>query len=128
MASEGGEVLPALAGLVSPHIDSFNFLLGEGLLRVQEALLPVEAEHPASGRKLTAWLEDIRLGKPLLEETRAREAQRELRVFPRECRQAGTSYTAPLTAQLVWKVDDDEPLCKEVRLGNFPVMVRGAWR
>ena len=96
------------------------------MLRVQEALPPLEVEHPTSGEKLTAWLEDIRIGKPFLDETRGREGLTELRVFPRECRQAGTSYTAPLTARVCWRVGDNDPVAKDVRLSNFPVMVRAA--
>jgi len=117
-------VLESLSDLVRPHIDSYDFFLGEGLLRVQESLPSVEVEHPSCGQRLTAWLEDIRVGKPFLDDTRPREAVTELRVFPRECRQAGTSYTAPLTARLCWRFDDNDPVAKDVRLSNFPVMVR----
>ncbi len=114
----------ALTRLVAPHVDSFDYFLSEGMQRVQEALTSLDVVHPSSGSTLSAWVQDLRLGKPLLDDTRATETMRELRVFPRECRQAGTSYTAPLTARLFWKVDDGDVQSKEMRLSNFPVMVR----
>lgn len=115
----------ALASLVAPHIDSFNFLLSEGLQRVEEALQPVEAAHPSTGARLHVWLDSLRVGKPMREESRFTEATRELRVFPRECRQAGTSYTAPLHARVCWEVDGgDGQQFKDVRLSDIPVMAR----
>jgi DNA-directed RNA polymerase I subunit RPA2 len=117
------QVPSALSDLVAPHVDSFDSFLVEGLSRVEEALLPVRVEHPTNGGVLTAWLERVSIGKPLLDDTRQRE---EARLFPRECRQAGTSYTAPLTAKLCWTYNEGMELSKEARLGNFPVMVRSA--
>jgi DNA-directed RNA polymerase I subunit RPA2 len=117
----------ALQDLVAPHISSFDFLLTEGLARVEEALPPLEVVHPATGVRLSVWLESLRVGKPMREETRFTEAMREMRVFPRECRQAGTSYTAPLLARVCWEVEGgDGQQYKEVRLSDIPVMVRSA--
>jgi DNA-directed RNA polymerase I subunit RPA2 len=113
----------SLARLVAPHVDSFNSFLLEGLQRVQESLPPLEVEHPEDGSTLSLWFEGLRISKPLLEESRATETRRELRVFPRECRQAGSSYTAPLVSRVCWRVGDGDVQSKDTRLSHFPVMV-----
>ena len=125
MAADSDEPPASLAALVAPHIDSFDYFLHEGLQRVVDALLPTEVVHPASGARLSIWLESLSVGKPMREESRLTESVRELRVFPRECRQAGTSYTAPLHARLCWELEGgDGTQAKDVRLCNVPVMVR----
>jgi DNA-directed RNA polymerase beta subunit len=123
-AADVDEPPASLAALVAPHIDSFDFFLTEGLQRVSDALQPCEVVHPTTGARLSVWLEALRVGKPVREESRATESIREMRVFPRECRQAGTSYTAPLLARVCWQVDDGDAQFKEVRLSDVPVMVR----
>ena len=123
---EGDFPPDALARLVAPHVESFNYFLSEGLQRVQEALPPLELVHPGDGTPLSVWIEGLRVGKPLREENRSTEGMRELRLMPRECRQAGSSYTAPLTARVNWRVGDGDVQTKEMRLCHFPVMVRAA--
>ena len=123
-AATGDEPPASLAALVAPHIDSFDYFLTEGLQRVGDALQPCLVAHPASGAQLSVWLEALRVGKPVREESRATEAFREMRVFPRECRQAGTSYTAPLLARVCWQLGEGDTQSKEVRLSDMPVMVR----
>ncbi len=116
----------ALLALVAPHVASFDYLLSEGLSRVEDALPQLEVVHPGTGARLSVWLQSLRVGKPMREETRSTELMREPRVFPRECRQAGTSYTAPLTARVCWQVEGGDEHFKEVRLSDIPVMVRAA--
>jgi hypothetical protein len=41
-----GPVAPALAELVRPHIDSFNWFITEGIKRVVDLLEPVEVKPP----------------------------------------------------------------------------------
>lgn len=115
----------ALARLVAPHVESFNYFLLEGLQRIQESLPSLEVVHPGNGSTLTLWIEGLHISKPLREESRATETLRDLRVLPRECRQAGSSYTAPLTARVCWRVGDGDIQTKDTRLSQFPVMVRG---
>ena len=115
----------ALLALVAPHIESFDYFLSEGLRRVEDALQPTEVVHPGTGVRVRLWLESLRVEKPMREESRATEGMREPRVFPRECRQAGTSYTGQLRAQLHWELEGgDGEQVKDVRLCDIPVMVR----
>lgn len=114
----------ALVALTAPHVTSFDYFVSEGLQRLAAALQPLQALHPGTGSSVQVWIESLRVGKPTHEESRA-EAVRELRLFPRECRQAGTSYTAALIARVCWRAEDDgEVQEKELRLSNVPVMVR----
>jgi DNA-directed RNA polymerase I subunit RPA2 len=47
-------------------------------------------------------------------------------MFPRECREAGSSYTAPLVGLVCVQIGDGEVEKVEKRLGKIPVMVRSA--
>ena len=44
MEGDGDAVPLALTKLVAPHIDSFDYFLNKGMLRVVEALEPIEVE------------------------------------------------------------------------------------
>jgi len=120
---DAAQVSAALVALTGPHVQSFDYFVSEGLQRLVQGLRQAHVVHPATGMSVKVWIDSLRVGKPMLDESRS-EAVRELRVFPRECRQAGTSYTAPLTALVCWRTEDDgEAQEKTLRLCDIPVMV-----
>ncbi|XP_020616318.1 DNA-directed RNA polymerase I subunit RPA2-like [Orbicella faveolata] len=70
-----------LQDLVSPHIQSFNFMLEEGLS------LAVQAIHPREfllkdGQKATLYFTDASIGVPTLSENNLHASQ--MKVFPSE--------------------------------------------
>ena len=121
---ESASALKRLKKLVAPHVDSFNYFVGEGLRRVLEGLPPLEIE--SEGRPLvTVWLQELELRKPTREDTRSRASREaELRIFPRECRQAGGTYSGALTGRVCWQTDGSSPGSKDLRIASLPVMVR----
>jgi len=126
-AADGGAVPASLERLAAPHVESFDWLLSEGLGRVVAGLEPAEIEDPATGKPLVRfWFENAAVARPVMEDggagggggfgggggggggaggtgARARgSAAHDARLFPRYCREAGTTYRGLLTVDLCW--------------------------
>jgi DNA-directed RNA polymerase I subunit RPA2 len=130
-----------IAELALAHVESFNFMLDDGLRLAVEDIAPRElplsrealtnrpaaaagedappAAAAAGTKVLRFWLEDVRIGFPA-----HKHAAADARMFPWQCREAGMTYGAPLTATLCRTVDDGRVDKLPLRLGDAPVMVR----
>lgn len=66
----GGLPVPeALEKLAAPHVESFDWLLSEGLGRVVAGLEPAEIEDPATGKPLVRfWFENAAVARPVMED------------------------------------------------------------
>ena len=87
---------PALSSLGAPHVNSFNFMLDEGLRIACEDLKPVEFAIPGSEEaetRVEIRVTECEIQRP--EVPSASVGTREPRVFPTEARQRGTNYKAP---------------------------------
>ena len=107
--------------LSMPHVESFSYLLDTGIHECVKDLARREMTV-ASGDTLHFWLESVSVGHPLKTDSTTTEH----RVFPRECRERGTSYTIPLRGRVIRRVNDGEPSPHDVFLGDIPVMVRSS--
>lgn len=115
----------ALQKLTAPHVDSFNEFLNVGVERVVASLGPVEIPLAGGSVSLSVNLVDLTLGTPQRDESRTADHSVLRNILPREARQLGTSYIAPLTAHVTWRLGDSEVESRDdIRFGNFPVMVR----
>lgn len=108
--------------LVAPHVESFNYFCGAGLRKVVEQLPRIRIDD-GSGRPVSAWFEEATVERPMREEGRSNAAFKDLRIFPRECREAGTTYNGALTAKVCWAADGEEENVRQLRLSSFPIMV-----
>ncbi|DAZ96894.1 TPA: hypothetical protein N0F65_008855 [Lagenidium giganteum] len=109
-----------LQKLVSPHVDSFNYMLTEGLdLAVADiAKVPIEVpgQHP-----MTVWIENAQIGYPTTEN----QITGERKLYPTECRQRGISYTAPLVVTLARSFGGSSNVERIQKVvGDVPIMVR----
>lgn len=111
-----------LQNLIKPCIDSFNYMLEEGLaLAVQDIPaqeVPLVAEG-AAGPVLLFWLEDVQIGHP-----RKNDDSVDPRLFPGECRERELTYAAPLMATLCRRVGDGPVERVQRKLGDIPIMVK----
>ena len=127
-----GKALPPperIQRLADPHIESFDWLLGEGLHRVVEGLDRAEYEDDANGRRVSFWLEAPEVRAPLSSSSGAARSgalsQRvELREFPRDCRVGGSTYGGDMFIDVVVQVDDGQPQRFRQYLGRMPIMVK----
>lgn len=103
--------------LSAPHVDSFNYFLDVGLSRgvsdvgscevdlVDPSLPENRGVGHAVGRSVDTvqfWLENVRMGRP----TKAQPSgvPRTTRLLPREARELGVMYAAPLTCDFCYQV------------------------
>jgi DNA-directed RNA polymerase I subunit RPA2 len=115
------KVDPYLRGLVKPHVDSFNYCVGDGLAAAV-ADLPVQEMDPQPDKGFPAvkfWIEEVNFGRHM-----NIEQSYNPKTFPAECRQLGTSYEGPLTVDFCWKVEDGPKQTLRKCIGNAPIMVR----
>ena len=117
------EKLQRLKKLVAPHVQSFDYFITTGLQKVMANLPPVTLE--AEGSSVSFWFEDVKVERPCRDDTRSSAGVRELRIFPRECRESGSTYAGALNGRLHWQYEgSDEVISKDLRLSSFPVMAR----
>eukprot|EP00644_Phytophthora_capsici_P006278 jgi/Phyca11/18029/fgenesh1_pg.PHYCAscaffold_32_\ len=109
-----------LQKLVSPHLDSFNFFLTEGLDLAVSDMSKVPVELPNQHR-MDLWIENAQIGYPTTEN----QITGEQKLLPSECRQRGVSYTAPLVVTLARSFGDSQNVERIQRVvGEIPIMVR----
>jgi len=110
-----------LKALFSPHVDSFNHFIDEGLSQCVSALEPIEVEHPSGGPRLRMWLERVIIARPTRIERSALETKP---IFPAECRERAVSYRGAMKATFCRQLGGGDPERIERSLGLMPVMVR----
>ncbi|KAH9260373.1 hypothetical protein BASA81_001543 [Batrachochytrium salamandrivorans] len=113
------KALANLKDITAPHIQAFDYAVGEGfagmVLQQQEfEVKAINSPAPGRGHTLRIWFEQVSLGQPLVEGKA---------LFPRECRERGLDYSAELQADFVYQLDGKPPVSQRVSLGQAPVMV-----
>lgn len=111
-----------LEGLAQPHIDSFDYFLGQGLDSVIEGIASVEVEHPTTKHRHNFWIENAVVGRPTKDDA---SSGADRRLFPRECRETGSTYRAPFSVDVVWQAEGLMQTQRVTRkLGQIPIMVK----
>ncbi|XP_072029490.1 LOW QUALITY PROTEIN: DNA-directed RNA polymerase I subunit RPA2-like [Amphiura filiformis] len=110
-----------LQDLVKPHVESFNYVLREGL-QLAVASIPPVAFQVASGDKISLQFTDADIGVPKVPVGNV--YANNLQVYPSECRQRGTSYQAKLTVHIQWSTSNGQSGMVERQIGQVPIMVK----
>lgn len=113
--------LQLLQTLGTPHIDSFNYFLEEGLATAINEIYPIQFSV-GSGDKIKFWIESAQVREPLVPDGTLGVKNR--KIFPTECRQRGYTYKGLLTVKMAWSVNgkSQPPIDKD--LGEIPIMVK----
>lgn len=110
----------AITALAAPHVESFNFFLGDGLRALINCLPPLEFSLP-NNQRISLRISDVIIGKPRLP-AGAGEAD-DLNIYPKECIERACTYSAPATCIMDWSLNDEEMMCIRQPLGEIPIMV-----
>lgn len=113
--------LPALQELTRPHIDSFNYVLQEGLRCAIQHMKPCQFALP-NGQRITISIVDATIGMPKVSSLNC--LAKTLKVYPAECRERGATYRAPLQARISCVVDNIPQGDIDRILGEVPIMVK----
>lgn len=107
--------------LGAPHIESFNYMLREGLNDCVKNMKPIQFELPNSDRVKLA-ISNIGIQTPAVPHTVIGVKDR--RVYPTECRQRASTYNGMLIVRLQWSVNGLEMPSHESELGEIPIMLK----
>ncbi|KAG8229889.1 hypothetical protein J437_LFUL009753, partial [Ladona fulva] len=104
-----------------PHVESFDFLLEEGLSQAVKDLDPEEVELP-DGSIIKLQLTNVELYSPRLPDSYME--QKSFKINPSECRQRKGTYKGRLFGEINWTLNGiaQAPIIKE--FGEVPVMVK----
>jgi len=111
----------ALQDFAAPHIESFNYFLDDGLFLAVKDMAPQEFLLP-DGRRVSLSFTDASIGMPTVPDGCF---ARTLKVYPSECRERGSSYTAQLQVSCKYTVNNGENSGVVLKsIGEVPIMVK----
>ena len=114
--------LPSLQHLGKCHVDSFNFMLTDGLKAAVKDLDPVEFLIPETGSRIAVWISDVTVSRPGVVPGSVGATNKD--VYPTEARQRGGSYKGRCTIRAGYSINGiTQPMLEKV-LGNIPIMLR----
>ncbi|XP_049880530.1 DNA-directed RNA polymerase I subunit RPA2 [Pectinophora gossypiella] len=111
---------PYLQCLGAPHIDSFNYMVTDGIKLAIANLIPVEFELP-TGEKVKVTIDEAAFAKPNVPMEAV--GVKNQKVLPTECRQRGSTYKGEFKIRLTFTVDG-KSMTVDRSLGNLPIMVK----
>ena len=104
-------------------MESFNFMLDQGLSLMVKDLDPLEFGLTKSEKRIKLWIIDCKLEKPRVPPNTL--GVQDVRVWPTESRQRGTSYKGRCWIKCGYAVDNKiatNPV--EKMIGSIPVMIK----
>lgn len=110
-----------LQSLGTPHIDSFNYMLEDGLFQSLKESTPVYLTLP-NGDKIVLRIDDVHIYKPTVPSNTI--GVKTYKIYPSECRERGATYKGKIVARLGWSVNGKEQQALEKDLGEIPIMVK----
>nr|XP_012136993.1 PREDICTED: DNA-directed RNA polymerase I subunit RPA2 isoform X3 [Megachile rotundata] len=110
-----------LQSLGTPHIDSFNYMLEDGLSQaVQDN--PLVYIHLPNENKVALWIDDVSIHQPIVPSGTI--GVKNHKIYPTECRQRGCTYKGKITVKLGWSVNGKLQETLERDLGEIPIMIK----
>lgn len=110
-----------LQTLGTPHIESFDYFLTEGLDQIVKDLRPVEFSV-ATSHKVEISISKAFIIPPSV--PYGTVGVKSNLVWPTECRQRGSTYSGKLIAKFQWKLNGIEQKSIERDVGHVPIMVK----
>ncbi|EFN88780.1 DNA-directed RNA polymerase I subunit RPA2 [Harpegnathos saltator] len=110
-----------LQNLGIPHIESFNYMLEDGLLEGLKDSPPVYLNLP-NNDKIALWLDDVCIYQPTV--PTGVIGVKNYKIYPTECRQRGSTYRGKITVKLGWSINGVQQETLEKDLGEVPIMVK----
>lgn len=110
-----------LQNLGRPHIESFNYMLEDGISSAIRDIIPVNLQL-LNGDKVLLWIEDVSIYQPFVPPGMI--GVRNHKIYPTECRQRGTTYKGKIMVKLGWSINGNNQEVLEKDLGDIPIMVK----
>ncbi|XP_026322835.1 DNA-directed RNA polymerase I subunit RPA2 [Hyposmocoma kahamanoa] len=111
---------PYLQCLGAPHIDSFNYMVADGLKAALADLIPAIFELP-TGEKVKITIDEAAFAKPSVPMEAV--GVKNQKVLPTECRQRAATYKGDFKVRITFTVDG-KSMTVDRSLGNLPIMIK----
>lgn len=103
------------------HVESFNYVLREGLSRAVADIPPCEFALP-NGDRVKLEIRDPYIGSPMISKNTIGVVTPQ--VYPAECRNRGTTYRGKLDVTVVWSLNGVHQDTVKKTVGEVPIMVK----
>lgn len=110
-----------LQTLGAPHVESFNYMLDEGLQDCVKNICPIEFEI-IGGERIRLHIENITITPP--QAPASCITVKNKKIYPSECRQRAGTYTGPCTVTVGWSVNGVPRAPIDKSMGEVPIMLR----
>lgn len=102
-------------------MDSFDYMIDEGLADCAKNIQPVEFEIP-NGEKVKLFVESITISSPQVPTSCI--AAKTKKVYPSECRQRACTYSGACSVGVGWSVNGVPRPTIDKSMGEIPIMLR----
>lgn len=102
-------------------MDSFNYMLDEGLADCAKNIFPVEFEIPG-GDRIKLYIESISIASPQVPSSCITVRQK--KIYPSECRQRASTYSGLCSVGVGWSVNGVPRPIVDKPMGEIPIMLR----
>ncbi|XP_030750934.1 DNA-directed RNA polymerase I subunit RPA2 [Sitophilus oryzae] len=109
-----------LQSIGRPHIDSFNYMVNEGLNKAIENIAPVE--FMVNDRKIKLVITNFSLAPPQV--PYGTIGVKNNLIYPTECRQRNSTYGGKFLIDVDWYINGQlqQPFTRD--MGNIPIMIK----
>lgn len=102
-------------------MDSFDYMIDEGLADCAKNIHPVEFEIQ-NGERVKLFVESITISPPQVPATYI--AAKNKKVYPSECRQRACTYSGACSVGVGWSVNGVRRPTIDKSMGEIPIMLR----
>lgn len=102
-------------------MDSFDYMLNEGLADCAKNIRPVEFEIPG-GDRVKLFIESITITPPQVPASCI--SARNKKIYPSECRQRACTYSGACTVGVGWAINGIPRPTIDKSMGEIPIMLR----
>lgn len=113
------EDLQELKELVRHHIESYDYMVEEGLDVMLKRIKPVEISNSFTNSNLRIWFDNPEIQVPQKDRGSIGD-----RLYPSECRLAKLSYTGTFLMDVCFQWDGGVAVRENFNFGQFPIMLK----
>uniref|UniRef100_A0A383WM53 DNA-directed RNA polymerase subunit beta n=1 Tax=Tetradesmus obliquus TaxID=3088 RepID=A0A383WM53_TETOB len=123
--AKGPEPPQQFERLVRPHVASFDYFSQDGMRQAVQLQEPLQVEHPVTKQVFRFWFESPVVSMPTKDDA---PTGADTRLYPRDCREGGTTYKGALTMDLCWEAEGSGSGRHSIsrRMGALPIMVKSS--
>lgn len=113
--------LQLIQELGTPHVESFNYMLEEGLSNAAKSNPPITIILPNHDTVLLK-IDDVRIYQPMV--PTGSLGIKTHKIYPTECRQRASTYKGKIIIKVGWSINGQSQESLEKEIGEVPIMLK----